>query len=59
MRATAAFVFFFIVSMLGYGVGPTLLGLMSDLLAQHAFLFGDFASACRGGASKFRWRSIL
>lgn len=52
MRATAAFVFFFIVSMLGYGIGPTLLGLISDLLAQHAFLSGDYASACQGGGAK-------
>ncbi|MEI9851332.1 MAG: MFS transporter [Sphingomonas sp.] len=51
MRATAAFVFFFIVTMLGYGVGPTLLGLVSDMLAARAFAPGDFAAACLGGAA--------
>ncbi len=50
MRATAAFVFFFIVSMLGYGVGPTLLGLISDALARHAFTLGGYAALCPGGA---------
>jgi predicted MFS family arabinose efflux permease len=48
MRATAAFIFFFIVSMLGYGVGPTLLGLISDALARHAFAPGDYHSLCSG-----------
>jgi predicted MFS family arabinose efflux permease len=49
MRATAAFVFFFIVSMLGYGVGPTLLGLISDALARHSFAVGSYAALCPGG----------
>jgi predicted MFS family arabinose efflux permease len=51
MRATAAFVFFFIVSMLGYGVGPTLLGLISDVLASHAFASTAFASEAVGTGS--------
>jgi len=50
MRATAAFIFFFIVSMLGYGVGPTLLGLISDALARHAFSPGNYHSMCSGAA---------
>jgi predicted MFS family arabinose efflux permease len=52
MRATAAFIFFFIVSMLGYGVGPTLLGLISDGLARHEFTVGDYVSMCPGGAAR-------
>lgn len=46
MRATAAFVFFFITSMVGYGVGPALLGLLSDIFAARAFGAGDFAATC-------------
>ena len=37
MRATAAFAFFFITSMVGYGLGPALLGFLSDVLAARAF----------------------
>jgi predicted MFS family arabinose efflux permease len=46
MRATAAFVFFFITSMVGYGAGPALLGLLSDTFAARAFGTGDFAASC-------------
>lgn len=46
MRATAAFVFFFITSMVGYGVGPALLGLLSDVFAARAFSAGDFSALC-------------
>jgi hypothetical protein len=46
MRATAAFVFFFITSMVGYGLGPALLGFLSDVLAARAFGAGDFAATC-------------
>jgi predicted MFS family arabinose efflux permease len=46
MRATAAFVFFFITSMVGYGLGPALLGLLSDVLAARAFGAGDFTATC-------------
>ncbi len=46
MRATAAFVFFFITSMVGYGLGPALLGFISDLIAARAFSAGDFVAMC-------------
>lgn len=46
MRATAAFAFFFITSMVGYGLGPALLGLLSDIFAARAFGAGDFAASC-------------
>ena len=49
LRATAAFIFFFIISMLGYGIGPALLGFISDVLAARAFVPGDFAASCLNG----------
>lgn len=50
MRATAAFIFFFIISMLGYGIGPALLGILSDVFAARAFGPGDYAASCLGAS---------
>lgn len=47
MRATAAFVFFFVSSLLGIGLGPPLLGFVSDLYAG-SFYAGDYLAACTG-----------
>lgn len=49
MRATAAFVFFFVNTLVGVGFGPAITGLLSDLFAQGAFAIGDFAAMCPGG----------
>lgn len=49
MRATAAFVFFFISTLVGIGLGPPVIGFVSDLYAGAAFPAGDFAAACPGG----------
>lgn len=51
MRASAAFVFFLITSLVGYGFGPMLLGLVSDGLAGRTFPGGHYATLCRGAAS--------
>lgn len=46
MRTTAAFVYFFVSTMVGVGFGPPLLGLASDLFAGLALQSGDFAALC-------------
>jgi len=51
MRASAAFLVSFVLGFVGIGFGPTIIGIMSDLLAQHAFTLGDFAAMCPGGAA--------
>ncbi len=50
MRATAAFVFFFISTLVGVGLGPPLLGLVSDLYANASFAGGGFNARCAGEA---------
>jgi predicted MFS family arabinose efflux permease len=49
MRATAAFVFFFISTMVGIGLGPPVLGLVSDLFGTLSYQGADFAADCPGG----------
>jgi predicted MFS family arabinose efflux permease len=49
-RATAAFVFFFISTLVGVGLGPALLGFVSDLYASAAFA-GDHGAVCAGDAA--------
>ncbi|MET0247707.1 MAG: MFS transporter [Sphingomonas sp.] len=46
MRTTAAFVYFFISTLVGVGFGPPLLGLASDVFAGMALQVGDFALMC-------------
>jgi predicted MFS family arabinose efflux permease len=48
MRASASFVVAFVLGMVGIGLGPTIVGILSDLFAHNAFA-GDFATACPGG----------
>lgn len=50
MRASATFVVAFVLGMIGIGLGPTLVGIMSDLYAHNAFV-GDFSTACPGGSA--------
>jgi len=48
MRASSMFVFNFILGMVGIGLGPTLVGFISDRFARSAFTAGDF-DLCRHG----------
>ncbi len=52
MRGTAAYIFFLVTALVGFGVGPALLGSFSDHLAARAFGLGDFQVLCAGGAAK-------
>lgn len=45
MRATAAFLYFFVSTLVGVGFGPVIIGKVSDLFASSA-LGGAFASHC-------------
>jgi hypothetical protein len=49
MRASSAFTVSLVLGLIGVGVGPTLLGLLSDVFAKAAFVTGDFKLACPGG----------
>jgi len=49
MRATAAFLFFFISNLVGMGIGPVSIGFFSDLLARRAFASGNYIAMCPGG----------
>jgi len=51
MRASSAFVVNLVLGLVGIGLGPTLVGILSDRFAQLAFATGDFARACPGGAA--------
>ena len=51
MRGSAAFVFFVVSGLVGFGGGPALLGYISDLVAAHAFVGGDYVTACPGGVA--------
>ena len=51
MRATAAFVFFFVSGLLGSGLGPPLVGLVSDMAAARHFA-GDYGALCAAGAGR-------
>lgn len=48
MRASSSFVVAFVLGMVGIGFGPTIVGVLSDVYANHAFA-GSFATACPGG----------
>lgn len=49
MRATAAFAFFFVTTLVGVGLGPALLGFISDLYANALFEGGNFSVVCLAG----------
>lgn len=51
MRASAAALFGLVFSTAGPGMGPLLLGFLSDLFASRAFTHGDFAVLCTGGGA--------
>jgi hypothetical protein len=51
MRASSAFTASIVISLVGTGLGPILVGAISDLVARHTFTLGLFRSACPGGAA--------
>ncbi len=51
MRASSAFVVSFVLGLVGIGLGPTLVGVLSDQFAAHAFGLGAFKSMCPGGVA--------
>jgi MFS family permease len=51
MRASSAFTAAIVISLVGTGIGPILLGVISDLVANHSFALGQFRSACPGGVA--------
>ena len=48
MRASSMFVFNFILGLVGIGLGPTLVGFLSDRLARGAFTAGQYDLCSRG-----------
>jgi predicted MFS family arabinose efflux permease len=50
MRASSAFTVSLVLGLVGVGIGPTLLGLLSDAFARRAFAPGNFNLLCPGGA---------
>jgi predicted MFS family arabinose efflux permease len=51
MRASSMFVFNFILGLVGIGLGPTVVGFVSDRFARSAFTVGDYAMCPRGRPS--------
>jgi predicted MFS family arabinose efflux permease len=49
MRAFTAAFFALAIGLVGAGLGPTVLGIVSDLFARHAFHVGSFIAQCPGG----------
>jgi hypothetical protein len=49
MRAMSSAIAFLAANLLGAGLGPTMLGMASDIFASHAFAAGDFLASCPGG----------
>jgi predicted MFS family arabinose efflux permease len=52
MRASSAFTVAIVFGLVGTGLGPTIVGIISDLAAHHSFGAGDFAVQCPGGAGR-------
>jgi predicted MFS family arabinose efflux permease len=50
MRASSAFTVSLVLGLVGVGIGPTLLGFLSDAFARAAFAPGNFKLLCPGGA---------
>jgi predicted MFS family arabinose efflux permease len=49
MRASSAFVVSIVLGLVGIGLGPPLLGFLSDHYAAREFTFGSYATSCPGG----------
>jgi predicted MFS family arabinose efflux permease len=52
MRASSAFAVAIVFGLVGTGLGPTIVGVISDLAARHSFGAGNFAAQCPGGAGR-------
>jgi predicted MFS family arabinose efflux permease len=50
MRASSAFAVALVIGLVGIGLGPTLMGFLSDAFATRAFSSGDYRAMCPGGA---------
>jgi predicted MFS family arabinose efflux permease len=51
MRASSAFAVSVFLGLVGIGLGPTLVGALSDLFARHAFSLGEYSVLCANVAS--------
>ena len=51
MRGSSAFVVSMVLGLVGVGLGPTIVGFLSDFFAQQAFGVGDYKALCPGGAA--------
>ena len=49
MRASSAFAVATVLSLVGIGLGPTLMGILSDQFGKRAFPLGDYAAMCPAG----------
>jgi predicted MFS family arabinose efflux permease len=49
MRASSGFLISVVLGLVGIGLGPTLVGFLSDAYATHAFAIGSYASMCPKG----------
>ena len=52
MRASSAFTVGIVFGLVGAGLGPTIVGIISDLAARHSFDAGQFSTLCPGGAAR-------
>jgi predicted MFS family arabinose efflux permease len=51
MRASSAFTVALVFGLIGTGLGPTIVGIISDLAARHYFGADSFTALCPGGAA--------
>ncbi len=51
MRGSSAFVVSLVLGLVGVGLGPTIVGFLSDFFAQQAFVAGDYKAMCPGGVA--------
>ncbi len=51
MRASSAFTVGIVFGLVGPGLGPTIVGVISDLAAHRRFTAGNFGALCPGGAA--------
>ena len=51
MRGTASALMYLLINVFGGGLGPWVLGIASDALAQRGFALGHFAAMCPGGVA--------
>jgi hypothetical protein len=49
MRASSGFLISVVLGLVGIGLGPTLVGFLSDAYAAHSFALGSYASLCPKG----------